>query len=142
MSEKHQTIVYTFLIATGIILFTVGFTILSPEEYSRISGAFIGMGIGLAVMSFSLLLTSILNSRLPDDVKKIKEIEVNDERNALIREKAGYKTCIAMSYVLCIFIIAIGLMGADLEIILMAVAVLAIQFILIIYYSNKYSKTL
>lgn len=142
MNKKYQAIVYTFLIVTGIILFTVGFTILSPEEYSRMSGVFIGIGIGLAVMSFSLLLTSILNSRLPDDIKKIKEIEVNDERNALIREKSGYKTCIAMSYVLCIFIIAIGLMGADLEIILMAVAVLAIQFILIIYYSNKYSKTL
>lgn len=142
MNKKYQAIVYTFLIVTGIILFTVGFTILSPEEYSRISGVFIGIGIGLAVMSFSLLLTSILNSRLPDDIKKIKEIEVNDERNALIREKAGYKTCIAMSYVLCIFIIAIGLIGADLEIILMAIAVLAIQFILIIYYSNKYSKTL
>lgn len=142
MNKKYQAIVYTFLIVTGIILFTVGFTILSPEEYSRMSGVFIGIGIGLAVMSFSLLLTLILNSRLPDDIKKIKEIEVNDERNALIREKSGYKTCIAMSYVLCIFIIAIGLMGADLEIILMAVAVLAIQFILIIYYSNKYSKTL
>lgn len=142
MNKKYQAIVYTFLIVTGIILFTVGFTILSPEEYSRMSGVFIGIGIGLAVMSFSLLLTSILNSRLPDDIKKIKEIEVNDERNALIREKAGYKTCIAMSYVLCIFIIAIGLMGTDLEIILMAIAVLAIQFILIIYYSNKYSKTL
>lgn len=142
MNKKYQAIVYTFLIVTGIILFTVGFTILSPEEYSRMSGVFIGIGIGLAVMSFSLLLTSILNSRLPDDIKKIKEIEVNDERNALIREKSGYKTCIAMSYVLCIFIIAIGLMGADLEIILMAIAVLAIQFILIIYYSNKYSKTL
>ena len=142
MNKKYQAIVYTFLIVTGIILFTVGFTILSPEEYSRMSGVFIGIGIGLAVMSFSLLLTLILNSRLPDDIKKIKEIEVNDERNALIREKSGYKTCIAMSYVLCIFIIAIGLMGADLEIILMAVAVLAIQFILLIYYSNKYSKTL
>ncbi len=142
MNKKYQAIVYTFLIVTGIILFTVGFTILSPEEYSRMSGVFIGIGIGLAVMSFSLLLTLILNSRLPDDIKKIKEIEVNDERNALIREKSGYKTCIAMSYVLCIFIIAIGLMGADLEIILMAIAVLAIQFILIIYYSNKYSKTL
>lgn len=142
MNEKYQMIVYTLLIATGIILFTVGFTILSPEEYSRISGVFIGIGIGLAVMSFSLLLTLILNSRLPEDIKKIKEIEVNDERNALIREKAGHKTCIAMNYILCIFIIAIGLMGADLEIILMAVAVLAIQFILLIYYSNKYSKTL
>lgn len=47
-----------------------------------------------------------------------------------------------MNYVLCIFIIAIGLMGVDIEIILMAVAVLIIQIILVIYYSNHYSKTI
>lgn len=140
MNENYQKIVYTILTAAGIILFTLGFTVLSPEEYSRISGIFIGIGVGLAAASFSLLVTSISNSKLPEDVKKVKEIETNDERNTLIREKAGYKTCIAMNYVLCIFIVAIGLMGADIEIILMAVAVLAIQIVLVIYHSNHYSK--
>lgn len=142
MNENYQKIVYTILTAAGIILFTLGFTVLSPEEYSRISGIFIGIGVGLAAAGFSLLVTSISNSKLPEDVKKVKEIETNDERNTLIREKAGYKTCIAMNYVLCIFIVAIGLMGADIEIILMAVAVLVIQIVLIIYYSNHYSKVI
>lgn len=142
MNENYQKIVYTILVAAGIILFTLGMTVLSPEEYSRISGIFIGIGVGLAATGVSLLVTSISNSKLPEDVKKVKEIETNDERNTLIRERAGYKTCTVMNYVLCIFIIAIGLMGADIEIILMAVAVLAIQFVLIIYYSNHYSKTI
>lgn len=96
----------------------------------------------MAAAGFSLLVISISNSKLPEEVKKAKEIETNDERNTAIREKAGYKTCIAMNYVLCIFIIAIGLMGVDIEIILMAVAVLIIQIILVIYYSNHYSKTI
>ena len=142
MNENYQKIVYTIPTAAGIILFTLGFTVLSPEEYSRISGIFVGIGVGLAAAGFSLLVTSISNSKLPEDVKKVKEIETNDERNILIREKAGYKTCIAMNYVLCIFIVAIGLMGADIEIILMAVAVLAIQIVLVIYYSNHYSKVI
>ena len=142
MNENYQKIVYTILTAAGIILCTLGFTVLSPEEHSRISGIFIGMGVGLAAAGFSLLIASISNSKLPEDVKKVKEIETNDERNTLIREKAGYKTCIAMNYVLCIFIVAIGLMGADIEIILMAVAVLVIQIVLVIYYSNHYSKTI
>lgn len=142
MNENYQRIVYTIIVAAGIILFTLGMTVLSPEEYSRISGIFIGIGVGLAATGVSLLVTSISNSKLPEDVKKVKEIETNDERNTLIRERAGYKTCTVMNYVLCIFIIAIGLMGADIEIILMAVAVLAIQFVLIIYYSNHYSKTI
>lgn len=142
MNENYQRIVYTIIVAAGIILFTLGMTVLSPEEYSRISGIFIGIGVGLAATGVSLLVTSISNSKLPEDVKKVKEIETNDERNTLIRERAGYRTCTVMNYVLCIFIIAIGLMGADIEIILMAVAVLAIQFILIIYYSNHYSKTI
>ena len=140
MNENYQKIVYTILIAAGIVLFILGFTVLSPEEYSRISGIFIGIGAGSAAAGFSLLVTSISNSKLPEDVKKVKEIETNDERNTLIREKAGYKTCIAMNYVLFIFIVAIGLMGAGIEIILMAVAVLAIQIVLVIYYSNHYSK--
>lgn len=142
MNENYQKIVYTILIAAGIVLFILGFTVLSPEEYSRISGIFIGIGAGSAAAGFSLLVTSISNSKLPEDVKKVKEIETNDERNTLIREKAGYKTCIAMNYVLFIFIVAIGLMGAGIEIILMAVAVLAIQIVLVIYYSNHYSKTI
>lgn len=142
MNENYQKIVYTILIAAGIVLFILGFTVLSPEEYSRISGIFIGIGTGSAAAGFSLLVTSISNSKLPEDVKKVKEIETNDERNTLIREKAGYKTCIAMNYVLFIFIVAIGLMGAGIEIILMAVAVLAIQIVLVIYYSNHYSKTI
>lgn len=142
MNENYQKIVYTILTAAGIILFILGFTVLSPEEYSRISGIFIGIGVGLAAAGFSLLVTSISNSKLSEDVKKVKEIETNDERNTLIREKAGYKTCIAMNYVLCIFIVAIGIMGADIEIIFMAVAVLIIQIVLVIYYSNHYSKTI
>lgn len=142
MNENYQKIVYTILTAAGIILFTLGFTVLSPEEYSRISGIFIGIGVGLAAAGFSLLITSISNSKLSEDVKKVKEIETNDERNTLIREKAGYKTCIAMNYVLCIFIVAIGIMGVDIEIIFMAVAVLIIQIVLVIYYSNHYSKTI
>ena len=142
MNENYQRIVYTIIVAAGIILFTLGMTVLSPEEYSRTSGIFIGIGVGLVAAGVSLLVTSISNSKLPEDVKKVKEIETNDERNTLIRERAGYRTCTVMNYVLCIFIIAIGLMGADIEIILMAVAVLAIQFILIIYYSNHYSKTI
>lgn len=142
MNKNYQKIVYTVLIAAGIVLFILGFTVLSPEEYSRISGIFIGIGAGSAAAGFSLLVTSISNSKLPEDVKKVKEIETNDERNTLIREKAGYKTCIAMNYVLFIFIVAIGLMGAGIEIILMAVAVLAIQIVLVIYYSNHYSKTI
>ena len=146
MNENYQKTVYTILTVAGIVLFTIGFTVLSPEEYSRISGVFIDIGVGLAAAGFSLLVISISNSKLPEEVKKAKEIEefkqTNDERNTAIREKAGYKTCIAMNYVLCIFIIAIGLMGVDIEIILMAVAVLIIQIILVIYYSNHYSKTI
>ena len=142
MNENYQKTVYTILTVAGIVLFTIRFTVLSPEEYSRISGVFIGIGVGLAAAGFSLLVISISNSKLPEEVKKAKEIETNDERNTAIREKAGYKTCIAMNYVLCIFIIAIGLMGVDIEIILMAVAVLIIQIILVIYYSNHYSKTI
>lgn len=142
MNENYQKIVYTILVAAGVILFILGITVLSPEEYSRISGIFIGVGVGLVAVGFSLLATSISNSKLSEDVKKVKEIETNDERNVMIRERAGYKTCTIMNYVLCIFIVAIGLMGADIEIILMAVALLVIQFILIIYYSNHYSKTI
>ena len=128
MNENYQKTVYTILTVAGIVLFTIGFTVLSPEEYSRISGVFIGIGVGLAAAGFSLLVISISNSKLPEEVKKAKEIETNDERNTAIRAKAGYKTCIAM--------------GVDIEIILMAVAVLIIQIILVIYYSNHYSKTI
>lgn len=75
MNENYQKTVYTILTVAGIVLFTIGFTVLSPEEYSRISGVFIGIGVGLAAAGFSLLVISISNSKLPEEVKKQKKLK-------------------------------------------------------------------
>ena len=49
-----------------------------------------------------------------------KKIEVNDERNVRIREKTGSMVAKVMTYVLCIFLLVLTLMGADKGIVLMA----------------------
>ena len=92
------------------------------------------LGIG------SFILSIVMPSLETAEIKKQKEIEVKDERNTAIREKAGYMVARCMNHVITAFILILAFMGADKIIILMAASLIVIELVLTIFFSNYYSK--
>lgn len=74
--------------------------------------------------------------------KKQLEIEIKDERNTLIREKAGSKTNEYMLYLNTVLILILGFMGAEFWILYLFGSLILAQGILSIslytYYNNRY----
>lgn len=74
--------------------------------------------------------------------KKQLEIEMKDERNTLIREKAGFKTNEYMLYLNTVIIFILGFMGAEFWVLCLFGSLIMAQGILSIslynYYNNRY----
>lgn len=74
--------------------------------------------------------------------KKQLEIEMKDERNTLIREKAGFKTNEYMLYLNTIIIFILGFMGAEFWMLCLFGSLILAQGVISIflynYYDNRY----
>lgn len=75
-----------------------------------------------------------------EKTNRLKEIEVNDERNTRIREKTGYMTSKIMNYLISALVLALGFMSVDVTIIIMVASLLLAELILVVAFSNYYSK--
>lgn len=129
-------------LAGGALIFIGGF-VLKGESIRMISGLCIGTGAAALALGLGWFVQSIIiNAVETESIGKQKEIEIKDERNVRIREKSGYMVAKSMNYLLTAFILTLGFMNADKKIIIMAVILMSIQFILLIYFSNYYSKRL
>lgn len=138
---KRKRALFVLQILIGIILFFVGGFVLTPDKMKMVSGLCIGFGAALFALGIGWLIQSILISATEDEKsKRIKAIEVNDERNTRIREKTGYMVAKIMNYVLTAFVLTLGFMGADQLIIILAVALVVIEFILALIFSNYFAK--
>lgn len=137
---KRRRLWFTALIFVGAVLLAAGGFIFTAEGQKKLSGYCIGIGAAMAALGAGWLADSFLiSAREDEEIRRIKEIEVNDERNVRIREKAGAMTARIMNYLLTVFIVVLGLTGADLYIILAAVGLLAAEFLLLVYFSSYYS---
>ncbi|MVB12640.1 hypothetical protein CAFE_33810 [Caprobacter fermentans] len=138
---KRRQVWFLLLALAGGALIAAGGFGLTAESQKTISGFCIGIGAAAAVLGVGWFADSLLVSAAEtEEVRRIKQIEVNDERNVRIREKAGAKTAKYMNYVLDSFIIVLGVMGAAPYLILTAAGLIAVELILFVYFSNYYSK--
>jgi uncharacterized membrane protein len=132
---------FAVLFLTGILLIALGSCVFSADGQKKLSGYCIGVGAAAAVLGAGWFADSFFVSAVETEkVRRVKQIEVNDERNVIIREKAGAKTAKYMNYVLDLFVIALGVMGAAPYLILTAAGLIAVEFILFVSFSNYYSK--
>jgi hypothetical protein len=99
--NKSIILLYVLGIVAGLALFVTP-AILGGVE-SRILGfIFIYGGMGLFVLSLALLEMYVSKRKRPELLRRQK-IEAKDERNTIIRDKAGAKT---LSYLLFIIMIS------------------------------------
>jgi len=106
-----------------------------------VSGLCIGLGAALLCIGVGEFIQSLIVSTAEyEEIKRIKKIEVNDERNTRICEKTGYMVSRVMNYVLAIFVLVLGFMGVDKLIIMLAVSLLIIELVLVLIFSNYFAK--
>lgn len=138
---KRKRICFILLILTGAFLLVAGGLIFTSDSQKTFSGYCIGVGAALTVLGAGWLADSFFVSvRETEEIQKIKKIEMNDERNVRIRERAGATVARIMNYVLTAFVVILGLTGAQPHVIVMAACLLVIEFILTVCYSNYYSR--
>lgn len=126
--------------AAGALFILLGGFVLTSESLKMVSGLCIGFGAAILALSIGSLLQSILISATEDE--EMKRIEVNDERNVRIREKAGYMVSKVMNYMILAVILALGFMRADIFTILIVTSLLLVEGVLVVSFSIYYSKKL
>lgn len=138
---KNKRVLFAFQTLIGIVLLYAGGFVLTSDKVKMASGLCIGFGAALLVLGIGGFIQSLIVSTAEDDkIRRIKKIEVNDERNTRIREKTGYMVSRVMNYVLTIFVLVLGFMGVDKLIIMLAVSLLIIEFVLVLIFSNYFAK--
>lgn len=138
---KSKKILFVIQSIAGIILLLLGGFVLTAENVKMFSGLCIGVGAAMTALGIGWFIQSLIIPAMEsEEIKRINTIELKDERNTSIREKTGYMVAKIMNYLLLAFVLILGFMGVDKMIIIMSASLIAIEFLLVIYFSNYYSK--
>ena len=142
--KKNQ--LQTALGILGLALLVVGLylakTIADPQGIMRaLPYVFIGIGCGLFGQGMGGVIERRVLKKNPEILKQ-KEIEVNDERNQQISNRAKAKAYDVMVFVFGALMVAFALMGMD----IVAVLLLVFAYLFVVgsavYYRVKFEKEL
>jgi len=108
-----------FGLVIGIVLILLAVFVFTGS--TTLNGACYGIGAALIALSGGNLIgKSVIKSVETPETLKIQAIEVNDERNIRIRERAGWNTVRIFTPVLCFLTLASALIGVELYVTLTA----------------------
>ena len=108
-------------------------------ELNSHSGILLGTGAGAIGASISKLYFINLEKKNPEIIKE-NEIELQDERNVLIRQKAKAKSADIIQWLIMLVAYLEILVNAPLWITLITIGVFVLYNIIQIYYVNKFNK--
>jgi uncharacterized membrane protein len=127
-------------IVAGVVLITTG-CMINDEELKSLSGVCIGIGAGLLGMFIANLVTYRMALRNPEAFAA-KNREVNDERNTMIRDRAGAKTNRILMIVISIVTLIFVLIEVPQYVTLAMVSFILLNGILYIAYLNYFNRQL
>ena len=108
-------------------------------ELNSHSGILLGTGAGVIGASIAKLYSINLEKKNPDMIKE-NEIELQDERNVLIRQRAKAKSADITQWLIMVITYLEIFVNAPLWIILLTVGIFVLYNIIQIYYINKFNK--
>jgi len=139
--KNKKNILYLLSTVVGAFLFYMGQFILVAEKMKSLSGLCIGLGAAVFCLGIGNLISALILSKINnEDTLRRKRIEVNDERNTIIREKVGAKINLYVNYALSIILLAFGFLQVPLIAILMLASVFLLELVLAIVLTDHYSK--
>ncbi|MGE5495871.1 MAG: hypothetical protein ACM3S4_11280 [Burkholderiales bacterium] len=124
----------------GLACVLLGIFVFTGEEQKSISGLCIGAGAAAGALGLgNLVLLIAVPEAVREERLRMQQIEVNDERNIRIREKAGAMANRVVFYALCAALLVLGMLG-DLLAVFILVGILVLEAVLVIILTNRYSK--
>lgn len=135
-NKKLKIIGISCLITIGTALILIS---LLSDYADNNSGAMMGIGAGLIGASVAQLLSVIVYSKDPAKLKT-KTIEVNDERNIIIKQRAKAATYKIYTYILSVVLLSLVFLNLDSIWLFAAVSLFVIRFIIEILFISKYMK--
>ena len=108
-------------------------------ELNSHSGILLGTGAGVIGASIAKLYSINLEKKNPDMIKE-NEIELQDERNVLIRQRAKAKSADIIQWLIMLIAYLTILVNAPLWITLLTVGIFVLYNIIQIYYINKFNN--
>ena len=124
---------------TAIIISVIMIILSQFVELNSHSGILLGTGAGVLGANIAKLYFINLEKKNPDIVKE-NEIELKDERNILIRQRAKAKSADITQWLIMIIAYLEIFVNAPLWIILLTVGIFVLYNIIQIYYINKFNK--
>ena len=124
---------------TAIIISVIMIIISQFVELNSHSGILLGTGAGVLGANIAKLYFISLEKKNPDMIKE-NEIELQDERNVLIRQRAKAKSADITQWLIMIIAYLEIFVNAPLWITLLTVGIFVLYNIIQIYYINKFNK--
>ena len=124
---------------SGIIISVIMIILSQFVELNSHSGILLGTGAGVIGASIAKLYFISLEKKNPDMIKE-NEIELKDERNILILQRAKAKSADITQWLIMIIAYLEIFVNAPLWIILLTVGIFVLYNIIQIYYINKFNK--
>ena len=124
---------------TAIIISIIMIIISQFVELNSHSGILLGTGAGVLGANIAKLYSINLEKKNPDIVKE-NEIELKDERNILIRQRAKAKSADIIQWLIMLIAYLEIFVNAPLWIILVTIGMFVLYNIIQIYYINKFNN--
>ena len=124
---------------TAIIISVIMIILSQFVELNSHSGILLGTGAGVLGANIAKLYFINLEKKNPDIVKE-NEIELKDERNILIRQRAKAKSADIIQWLIMLIAYLEIFVNAPLWIILVTIGIFVLYNIIQIYYINKFNK--
>lgn len=142
--KKNRLLINVLLSVLGFVLIAAGVllvkrSIITQEIIKNIPFLMVGIGAGVFGENLGILINTSVMKKSPEIAKKA-EIEVRDERNTEIRNKAKAKAYDLMIKVYGAVMLALALMGVDFSVIIAVVVAYLFIAASSIYYQNKFNK--
>jgi uncharacterized membrane protein len=138
---RFKRVMYAVLAAVGFLLLMLA-AFMSSDGDDAVAGYCYGFGAAAAALGVGYLLQAFFCSQEEvEEINRRKKIEVEDERNVSIRNRAGSAVNSITTYALCVLIIGASLFRADVAVVLMLVALLLARFVLLVAFHGHYART-
>ena len=124
---------------TAIIISIIMIIVSQFVELNSHSGILLGTGAGVLGANIAKLYFISLEKKNPDIIKE-NEIELKDERNILIRQRAKAKSADIIQWLIMLIAYLEIFVNAPLWIILVTIGIFVLYNIIQIYYINKFNK--
>jgi drug/metabolite transporter (DMT)-like permease len=139
MKSKKPLYILVITLGAALIIAGVLINVFKGDELKNVVGLLLGIGAVIVSLTLASLLESRFRKKYPE-IQRKKDIEVNDERNTIIREKSWAR----VNTIWLLFAVVLVFIALDVELYITLVlsCLMVVNGILYAFIFNYYNKRL